>query len=321
MSHIMTIARWAALTPSLSYAVASCFYELIGPLGWFQKYRRELADKGTKKNSVSQAVVLRHVIVYHIVLSSTALVLNEFFPSPTECKDSIGSFEKFCQSIIQFAELEDQTIIGVLSYLARLAYLVQRQFFSLVIMDTWTFWVHYLMHKNKWFFRKIHAVHHQLIVPFSYGASYNHWAESVFADCLAGLLAVHLANLTDAEQIFFYSVVTIKAVDDHSGYELPFGPSAALGRLTGCTRTFHYTHHQHWGHQSNFSTYFTWWDRLMGTTYNGPRTIKWASAARSPDHHKVGTGLEISARVDEVSPVKKRKAYRPNGPLRIEYQD
>lgn len=93
----------------------------------------------------------------------------------------------------------------------------------------------------------VHAVHHRLYVPFSYGALYNHWADSIFGDYVAGLLGVYLIRLTAHEQMFFLWLVIFKVVEDHAAYELPWSPSTLLGRLTGCTSTYHHVHHQSWG--------------------------------------------------------------------------
>lgn len=84
-------------------------------------------------------------------------------------------------------------------------------------------------------------------MPFSYGALYNHWADSLFGDNVAGLLGVSLTNMTAAEQTFFLALATFKIVEDHAAYELPWSPFTLLGRLTGCSPTYHNIHHQSWG--------------------------------------------------------------------------
>lgn len=65
----------------------------------------------------------------------------------------------------------------------------------------------------------------------------------------------------------FFAGSTIKTVDDHCGYALPFDP---LQHLTSNNAGYHDVHHQSWGIKTNFSQpFFTFWDRLLGTAWTG----------------------------------------------------
>ena len=65
----------------------------------------------------------------------------------------------------------------------------------------------------------------------------------------------------------FFAGSTIKTVDDHCGYALPFDP---LQHLTSNNAGYHDVHHQSWGIKTNFSQpFFTFWDRLLGTEWTG----------------------------------------------------
>ena len=65
----------------------------------------------------------------------------------------------------------------------------------------------------------------------------------------------------------FFTGSTIKTVDDHCGYALPWDP---LQRITSNNAGYHDVHHQSWGIKTNFSQpFFTFWDRWLGTVWTG----------------------------------------------------
>ena len=67
--------------------------------------------------------------------------------------------------------------------------------------------------------------------------------------------------------MWFFTCSTIKTVDDHCGYALPWDP---LQHLTSNNAGYHDVHHQSWGIKTNFSQpFFTFWDRLLGTMWMG----------------------------------------------------
>jgi sphinganine C4-monooxygenase len=73
--------------------------------------------------------------------------------------------------------------------------------------------------------------------------------------------------MTARQSIVFYTFSTIKTVDDHCGYALPWDP---LQHMTGNNAAYHDIHHQSWGIKTNFSQpYFTVWDRFCGTMWKG----------------------------------------------------
>jgi sphinganine C4-monooxygenase len=67
--------------------------------------------------------------------------------------------------------------------------------------------------------------------------------------------------------MWFFTISTIKTVDDHSGYAFPWDP---LQHVTANNSAYHDIHHQSWGIKNNFSQpFFIFWDRLMGTQWKG----------------------------------------------------
>jgi sphinganine C4-monooxygenase len=73
--------------------------------------------------------------------------------------------------------------------------------------------------------------------------------------------------MTTRQSIWFFTCSTIKTVDDHCGYALPFDP---LQHITSNNAGYHDIHHQSWGIKTNFSQpFFTFWDRFLGTMWVG----------------------------------------------------
>jgi sphinganine C4-monooxygenase len=97
------------------------------------------------------------------------------------------------------------------------------------------------MHVNKFLYRHIHSVHHRLYVPYAYGALYNHPLEGFLLDSVGAVLAESLAHLSTRQTILLFTISTMKTVDDHCGYSLPWDP---LQWFSQNTADYHDIHHQ-----------------------------------------------------------------------------
>ncbi|CAD0038067.1 unnamed protein product [Aureobasidium pullulans] len=139
--------------------------------------------------------------------------------------------------------------------------------FAVLVVDTWQYFWHRAMHMNKWLYTTFHSRHHRLYVPYAYGALYNHPFEGFLLDTLGTGIAYMLAGMTCRQSMWFFTCSTIKTVDDHCGYALPWDP---LQHITSNNAGYHDIHHQSWGIKTNFSQpFFTFWDGLLGTKWVG----------------------------------------------------
>jgi sphinganine C4-monooxygenase len=155
--------------------------------------------------------------------------------------------------------------------LARLIYYVGTQVVqftvAMMILDTWQYFLHRAMHQNKWLYTTFHARHHRLYVPYAYGALYNHPFEGFLLDTLGSGFAYLVTGMTNRQSMWFFGCTTVKTIDDHCGYSIPFDP---LQLITSNNAGYHDIHHQSWGIKTNFSQpFFTWWDRYLGTVWKG----------------------------------------------------
>ncbi|KAK4545212.1 hypothetical protein LTR36_003391 [Oleoguttula mirabilis] len=138
---------------------------------------------------------------------------------------------------------------------------------AILVVDTWQYFLHRAMHMNKWLYTSFHARHHRLYVPYAYGALYNHPVEGFLLDTLGTGIAYLASGMTVRQSMWFFTMSTIKTVDDHCGYALPWDP---LQHVTSNNAGYHDVHHQSWGIKTNFSQpFFTFWDGLLGTKWVG----------------------------------------------------
>ncbi|QPG95712.1 hypothetical protein C2857_001780 [Epichloe festucae Fl1] len=154
------------------------------------------------------------------------------------------------------------------------------QFFvAIFVLDSWQYFLHRLMHTNRWMYTTFHSRHHRLYVPYAYGALYNHPFEGFLLDTLGAGLAFKLTGMSVRQGTCFFAFSTIKTVDDHCGYAFPWDP---LQLITSNNAAYHDIHHQTWGIKTNFSQpFFTFWDSILGTKYKGPRKDRLADRKRA----------------------------------------
>ena len=171
-----------------------------------------------------------------------------------------------------------------------------RQVVAVFVLDAWEYWIHRMMHVNKYLYKHVHSRHHRLYVPYAFGALYNHPLEGFFLDTVGGAIAMKLACLSIREAMFFFVLATMKTgmfhkavrpdgiVDDHCGWDFPWDP---FQFLFSNNSVYHDVHHQTYGIKANFSQpFFTFCtspllklakipgDRLLGTYMAPPIKIK-----------------------------------------------
>ena len=81
-------------------------------------------------------------------------------------------------------------------------------------------------------------------MPYAFGALYNHPVEGFLLDTLGALIAYKAAGMSTRQGMWFFTGSTVKTVDDHCGYALPWDP---LQHLTSNNAGYHDIHHQSWG--------------------------------------------------------------------------
>ncbi|XP_070042380.1 sphinganine C4-monooxygenase 1 [Nicotiana tomentosiformis] len=220
--------------PIIVYWVYSGLYSMLG--GIMDNYRLHSKKDEDEKNLVAKKEVVKGVLLQQVVQAAVATLL---FAVTGNDGESDGD---------QHASI----------------FVLGRQFFvAMVMLDTWQYFMHRYMHQNKFLYKHIHAQHHRLIVPYAFGALYNHPLEGLILDTIGGALAFLVSGMSPRTSIFFFSFATIKTVDDHCGLWLPVNLFHIFFKNNSA---YHDIHHQLYGTKFNYSQpFFVTWDRILGT--------------------------------------------------------
>ncbi|XP_035555068.1 methylsterol monooxygenase 1-like [Canis lupus familiaris] len=134
--------------------------------------------------------------------------------------------------------------------------LLARCFGCVVIEDTWHCFLHRLLHHKEYINIFIKFIH-EFQAPFRMEAEYAHpliLGTGFFIGIM--LLCDHV--------ILLWAWVTIRlieTIDVHSGYDIPLSP---LNMIPFNAGSWHHDFY-HMNFIGNYSSTFTWWDRIFGT--------------------------------------------------------
>ncbi|MBD1391891.1 sterol desaturase family protein [Mucilaginibacter glaciei] len=135
---------------------------------------------------------------------------------------------------------------------------------SLVIHDTYFYWMHRLLH-HKRLFKLTHLVHHQSTNPSPWASYSFHfleaWTEGAVLLVIVMVMPIH--PLTVA---WFTITGFIINVYGHLGYEIApkWFRKSFLFQISN-TSVHHNLHHSKF--KGNYGLYFRFWDRVMGTEH------------------------------------------------------
>ncbi|EPT00939.1 hypothetical protein FOMPIDRAFT_1023496 [Fomitopsis schrenkii] len=267
--HLLALA-----VPVIAYWVASILFHIldISEWKWLEKYRIHESAEVKSRNLVTRAQVIRAVILQQIVQTIIGVFWMEQELSG-ELLDHVAHIQWLEPTVARILSwvLGEKTGARILDRDgALLLYTVYwwaipsvKFLFGMFVVDTWQYFLHRAMHTNRWLYKQLHSVHHRLYVPYAFGALYNHPVEGLVLDTVGTAVAELLACMTTREAMLLFLVSSLKTVDDHCGYSLPFDP---LQLLTSNNADYHDIHHQVIGIKSNFAQpFFVHWDAFLGT--------------------------------------------------------
>jgi sterol desaturase/sphingolipid hydroxylase (fatty acid hydroxylase superfamily) len=134
----------------------------------------------------------------------------------------------------------------------------------IVLQDAYFYWTHRAMHRPA-IFRAVHRVHHVSRNPSPWTAYAFSPIEAIVHALFVPLAWLVLPLHQGAVFLFLLFMVT-RNVLGHLSIELyPRGFTRDSFWKWHTTTTHHALHHRH--SHANFGLYFTFWDRLMGTTH------------------------------------------------------
>lgn len=141
--------------------------------------------------------------------------------------------------------------------------LVGETIIAVVLLDAWTFCWHWLNHSIPFFWR-FHRTHHSDPYMDVSTATRFHWGELIFST-LFRLLLIPLLGL-QAWQIIVYGILVFISTQFHHA-NISIGKADRFLRWIFVTPDMHKIHHSQRPDEtnSNYSTVFSFWDRLAGT--------------------------------------------------------
>jgi len=290
--------------PVIAYWCLSLFFHALDISGWkwLERYRIHDSEEAQARNLATRSEVVWAVILQQVIQTALGLItLSDESKHVVNHAQELRRVAFFVDSLA-FAVFGEHITPRVLVHATNFLYwwgVPMLQFFgaayeqlpliciklfiltSRLILDTWQYFIHRLMHVNKFLYKQIHSWHHRLYVPYAFGSLYNHPLEALFLDSMGALVAEWATGMNNRQAMLLFTFSTMKTVDDHCGYSLPWDP---LQWLTGNNADYHDIHHQVcdilrlWfiyiadilpkaiGIKSNFSQpFFVHWDALLGT--------------------------------------------------------
>ncbi|KAF5383582.1 hypothetical protein D9615_003703 [Tricholomella constricta] len=254
--------------PIVAYWSLSLFFHFLDISGWkwLDKYRIHDSAEVQSRNRATRSEVVWAVLLQQVIQTILGLFWLSDEMKVANHSGQLQAIAARLQPLVEWA-VDEQNAGHVLSDLVYYVYwwaIPSCQFLcAMFIIDTWQYFLHRLMHVNKYLYKKFHSVHHRLYVPYAFGSLYNHPVEGFLLDSLGAALAELLTGMSTRQATLLFIFSTFKTVDDHCGYSLPFDP---LQLITGNNADYHDIHHQTIGIKSNFSQpFFIHWDSLLGT--------------------------------------------------------
>lgn len=131
-----------------------------------------------------------------------------------------------------------------------------------LLFDALFFVWHLNMHRFPWLYQTVHQQHHKNQAMLALAAQDASGLELLSLLVLA-LVSARAVGCHPLSEALFHFLNSWLAVEDHCGYDLPWGLHRLLPGLGLGGAPFHQLHHTK--HSGNYAPYFTHWDRLCGT--------------------------------------------------------
>lgn len=253
-------ATLALAAPVVMYWIQSGFFHIIDTFELAEKYRIHPAEEIAKRNRATRLQVLREVIFQHIMQTVVGLIFMKF-EGP-----AMTGFEQ--NEMWHWRQQAPGFVPDVAVYYAYM-YGVSciKLFLGFLFIDTWQYFWHRIMHLSPFMYKYFHSIHHELYVPYAFGALFNNPVEGFILDTLGTAIAMVLCGLTHREEAILFTFATMKTIDDHCGYAIPFDPFQIVFPNNA---VYHDIHHQQFGLKTNFAQpFFTFWDNIFGTNFKG----------------------------------------------------
>ncbi|CCH58090.1 hypothetical protein TBLA_0A02900 [Henningerozyma blattae CBS 6284] len=296
----MSDGTFALVAPVVAYWVFSLFFHVIDTFKLLEKYRIHPPEEIASKNHASRLNVLAEVIFQHLLQTVVGFWFNRWDGHPVTGfeKREMWNWRRNVPGVVP-------DVLVVWAYRYGLSFV--KLTLGFMFIDTWQYWLHYLMHANRRLYKMFHSVHHRLYVPYAYGALYNAPMEGLILDTLGTGLAMVLTGLTHREELVLFTFATLKTVDDHCGYAIPADP---FQWFFPNNAVYHDIHHQTFGMNYNFAQpFFTFWDSLVNTQYPDFQAYSKQQRRISIDKYKEFLAKREQEKREKIAKLKDANAF------------
>ncbi|KAJ7180514.1 fatty acid hydroxylase superfamily-domain-containing protein [Mycena filopes] len=271
----------ALAAPVVAYWALSLTFHYLDTRDWksLERYRIHPSTEVASRPRVTRTAVIWTVIFQQVLQTALGFIWMEHTLVPDH-SEKVALIARRLALVVGSRE-HPPPILSDLAYTVYWWVIPLFQLFlGMAVMDTWQYFLHRGMHMNKFMYRHFHSWHHSIDAPYAFGAQYNHPVEAFLLDALGAVIAESVSRLSTRQAALLFAFATLKTVDDHCGYRLPFDPLQIISKNNA---DYHDIHHQKIGIKSNFSQpFFVHWDTLLGTemTRQEMETRKQANKAK-----------------------------------------
>ena len=145
--------------------------------------------------------------------------------------------------------------------------------FQLLIIDIFLYWWHRLNHQIPFLWRFHHVHHLDETLDISSGVRF-HFGEVILSALIRSIIIIAF-NISLINLLLIEAIILLSSIFHHSNINLPSKLEKILSNFF-VTPSIHWVHHHKRQSETdaNYSTIFSWWDRIFNSKSNFERKIK-----------------------------------------------
>jgi len=145
--------------------------------------------------------------------------------------------------------------------------------FQLIIIDIFLYWWHRLNHQIPFLWRFHHVHHLDETLDISSGVRF-HFGEVILSALIRSIIIITF-NISLINLLLIEAIILLSSIFHHSNINLPSKLEKILSSFV-VTPSIHWVHHHKRQSETdaNYSTIFSWWDKIFNSKSSFKRKIK-----------------------------------------------
>ena len=145
--------------------------------------------------------------------------------------------------------------------------------FQLIIIDIFLYWWHRLNHQIPFLWRFHHVHHLDETLDISSGVRF-HFGEVILSALIRSIIIITF-NISLINLLLIEAIILLSSIFHHSNINLPSKLEKILSNFI-VTPSIHWVHHHKRQSETdaNYSTIFSWWDKIFNSKSSFKRKIK-----------------------------------------------